>query len=61
MANRIRDYRICNRLSQQELGEKIGRSQNSISNWEIGERMPDIETAIELAKALDATLDDLFW
>ena len=46
-------------LTQEELAEKIGVSRQALSKWENGECTPDLENAANIAKVLDASLDEL--
>lgn len=46
-------------LSQEELAEKIGISRQTLSKYETGESLPDIEKCRLLAEILEVTLDDL--
>ena len=55
----IYKYRREKGLSQAELSEKIGVSQNTISQWETGVRKPDIIHLKKLALALNCTTDEL--
>nr|DAE86812.1 MAG TPA: Helix-turn-helix XRE-family like protein [Caudoviricetes sp.] len=59
-ANKIREYREKAKLTQQELGAIIGKSQIAISLYESGERTPSIKVSKAIAKALNATLDSIF-
>ena len=45
--------------SQDELAEKIGVSRQTLSKYETGESLPDIEKCRLLAAALDVSIDDL--
>ena len=51
--------RKAKHLSQEELADKIGVSRQTISRYETGEALPDIEKCKCLAEVLDVTLDDL--
>lgn len=51
--------RKVNHLSQEELADKIGVSRQTLSKYETGEALPDIEKCKKLAQVLDVTLDDL--
>lgn len=42
-----------------QMSERIGVSQQVITNYERGLREPDIETLLKIAGALDVTLDAL--
>ena len=58
--NKIREYREKAKLTQQELGAMIGKSQIAISLYESGERTPSIKVSKAIAKALNTTLDSIF-
>lgn len=47
-------------LTQQQLADKIGISQNSISSIETGQYKPTAYTAALLCKALECSFEDLF-
>lgn len=47
------------RLSQEELGEMVGVTRQTISNWELNETIPDTNQLIALSKALNISIDDL--
>lgn len=44
-------------LSQAELGERLGVSFQSVSNWERGESLPDTALLVDLAQILDTSTD----
>ena len=46
-------------FSQDELAEKIGVSRQTLSKYETGESVPDIERCKLLAEVLDVSLDEL--
>ncbi len=48
----IREWRARHWLTQQELGEKVGVSYMSISNWENGIKAPRAKHMRALAEAL---------
>ena len=45
--------------SQEELAEKLDISRQSVSKWENGSVIPDVEKIIELSRIFDVTLDYL--
>ena len=57
----IKELRKLEGLTQQELAEKLGVSQNAIHNWETGKREPSIEMIRQIANALNTTPDVLLW
>lgn len=58
--NRIREYRKASNLSQEKLGKLVGVSARSIGFYETGGRAMTVQTAVDIAKALDTTLNELF-
>ena len=56
---KIRIMRQKRKLSQRQLGEKVGMSQQQIGQYETGTRIPKTETLVKLAAALDCTIFDL--
>jgi len=60
IGEKIRQYRLANGWTQQELGAKIGISKNAIGNYEKGFRSPKKNTMFDLAKAFSISIDDLF-
>ena len=51
--------RKINNLSQEELAEKVNVSRQTLSKWETGESLPDIEKCKLLADIFGVTLDNL--
>lgn len=51
--------RKANHMSQEELAEKVDVSRQTLSKWETGESLPDIEKCMLLADLFGVTLDDL--
>jgi len=48
------------KLSQKKLGELLGFSARTVSDWECGNTEPDIKTIKELIIVLNITLEELF-
>jgi len=46
-------------LTQEELGERIGRDRRTIHRWEYAQRIPNLEDLLLLADALGVPLSDL--
>lgn len=46
-------------ISQEEIGEKINVSRQTISKWENGQTTPELEKLIELSKIFDIPIDEL--
>lgn len=60
IGEKIKQYRLKNGWTQQELGSKIGISKNAIGNYEKGIRSPKKDTMFDLASAFNISIDDLF-
>ena len=53
--------RVAKGLSQQELAEEVEVTRQTIGLIEKGRYNPTLNLCIRIAKALDVTLNDLFW
>jgi len=59
--NHVRYHRFMRgEMSQAELSEKVGVSRQTIVAIEKGNYNPSVELALELSKALGATVEELF-
>ena len=54
---RLKELRKQAKLSQTELAKIFNVAQNTLSNWENGNRMIDMTTAIEIAKFFNVSVD----
>jgi putative transcriptional regulator len=59
--NNVKFYRTRLGLTQTQLSEKVGVSQNSISSIETGQYRPTAYTAALLCEALQCKFEDLFY
>ena len=59
MKNKIKELRIKNNLTQEELAEKLNVSRQTISKWELGETNPNINQAKEISKIFNVSLEEL--
>lgn len=57
IGNRIRQARAKLGLTQEQLAKELHTSKSSISDWEIGDNLPKIPGAIELAQKAEVSLD----
>ena len=58
---RLKSARAAKDLSQQQLADIVGVSRQTINAIELGNYNPTIKLCLALCKALDKTLDELFW
>ena len=59
LGQNILNSRKKNGLSQEQLGEKVNVTRQTISNWELEETAPNPEQLKLLSKALNVSVDDL--
>jgi DNA-binding XRE family transcriptional regulator len=54
---------ICRRkqkgLSQEQLGDLIGVTRQTVSKWELGETTPEMDKLIQLSKLFEVSIDEL--
>lgn len=55
----LRYYRTLAKLSQAKLGEKLGFSARTVSDWECNNTEPNLDTLKELVKILNISYEEL--
>ena len=58
---RLKMARVENDLSQEELGNIVGVTRQTIGMIESGKYNPSLNLCIDICKATGKTLNDLFW
>lgn len=59
LGEKIAKLRAEHHLSQGDLAEKLGVSRQSVSKWETGSSVPDLDKLITLSELFDVSLDAL--
>ena len=59
LGQNILECRKKNGLSQEQLGEKVNVTRQTISNWELGETQPNPEQLKLLSQTLNVSVDEL--
>lgn len=59
IGNQIRERRARLGLSQDELAQRLYVSRVTISHWETGKTLPDVQSMLLLANLFDTTIDEL--
>ena len=59
LGKKIFELRKKHGLSQEQLGEKINVTRQTISNWELGETAPNPEQLKLLSQSLNISIDEL--
>ena len=54
---KLKEYRIANSLTQQELAEMLDVSDKSISKWELGNTYPSKKNIIKISELLDISME----
>ena len=60
IGKKIRELRIARLMSQEQLAEKVGVLQNTISRWERNEHRPTNDNEIKMAKALNVFIYEFY-
>jgi len=59
LAEKILQLRTAQNLSQGDLAERLDVSRQSVSKWETGQSVPDLDKIIKLADLFGITVDEL--
>lgn len=59
LSKKVYEMRKAQGLSQEQLAEKLGVSRQSVSKWEAGESMPELERVVEMSKIFNVSTDYL--
>lgn len=59
LGDKILQLRKKNGLSQEQLGEKVDVTRQTISNWELGETTPNPEQLKKMSKAFNVSIDEI--
>lgn len=54
---KLKEYRLTNSLTQQELAEKLDVSDKSISQWELGNTYPSKKNIIKISELLGISME----
>lgn len=61
LASRLKEARTAAGLTQAELADRAGVSRKTVNTVENGIFIPSTVLALSLARALETTVEDLFW
>lgn len=61
LRNRLKEARLQKGLTQESLANAVGVTRQTIIAVEKEKFVPSVKLALELASALGAPLDDMFW
>ena len=60
ISNKVYEYRVLARMSQQELAEKVGVSKQTIFVMEKGNYVPTLLLAFRIAEFFNADVNEIF-
>ena len=59
IVNRVRELRTAAGMTQQALAEQVGVTVPTVSKWELGQRMPELEKVFRLSLIFNVPLDQI--
>lgn len=59
LAYKLKKLRMEKQLSQKEVADKLNVTHQTISAWETGKTLPDLETLVQLCILYNTSLDEL--
>ncbi|NLK72108.1 MAG: helix-turn-helix transcriptional regulator [Clostridiales bacterium] len=60
LVTKIKEYRVKKDITQGELAEAVGVRRETITHLENGKYNPSLKLAFDIAKVLDASVEELF-
>ena len=60
LTTKIREYRVRDKLNQEELAQKVGVRRETIGNLENGKYNPSLKLAMDIAKVFGRTVEEVF-
>lgn len=60
LKTRIKEYRARLNMTQEDLAKKVGVRRETIVHMEKGKYNPSLKLAFDIARVLDATVEDIF-
>ena len=59
IGTRIQQLRLSFNLSQEEFGEKLGVSRQTVSKWELDQAFPELAKIVQISRLFSVTTDSL--
>ncbi len=61
IGEKLIQLRLKNKISQEQLAEKLSVSRQSVSKWEVGQASPQIDKVLQLCKIFSVSSDELLY
>lgn len=59
LGQRIQQIRIQHRLSQEEFGERLGTTRQTVSRWENDQTYPELAKIVQMSRIFSVTVDSI--
>lgn len=59
LGNKIQEIRTSRSMSQEEFGETLGTTRQTVSKWELDQAIPDIRKIVAISRLFCVSTDDL--
>ena len=59
LGNKIQEIRTARNMSQEEFGEVLGTTRQTVSKWELDQAVPDIRKIVAISRLFCVSTDDL--
>ena len=59
LSDNLISLRKMKKMTQEDLADKLGVSRQTVSKWETGDSVPDMEMGMKLADVLEVSLDEM--
>ncbi|MCL2531193.1 MAG: helix-turn-helix domain-containing protein [Oscillospiraceae bacterium] len=59
VGEKIQEHRVKNGLSQEALADKLGVTRQSVSRWELGQALPELDKVVAVSRLFRVTTDEL--
>ncbi len=61
LENRLKDFRASRDINQQQMGQIVGVSRQTISLIERGDYNPSVSLALKIAEYFKVSVEEIFW
>ncbi|MCI2068503.1 MAG: helix-turn-helix domain-containing protein [Bacilli bacterium] len=59
IGNKINDLRSKNKMSQDQMAEKLFVTRQAVSRWELGQSLPSIDSLLEMSRLFSVSFEDI--
>ena len=59
LGRKIQEIRVSRGMSQEEFGEMLGATRQTVSKWELDQAVPDIRKIVAISRLFCVSTDDL--